>query len=228
MKPVLLIVVVASMATLAAGATAGAAGRQTAAAPEAAATTTPTSPTTTVPSTVARTPSAEDRRLERELGDLASAWASAGGTYGYPFWDRARQRWQDGEISASLFREYVSGYRDRMRLGCQLVDGVDTSSGVADDTHELVSHACDERVAGLESQQRWLDELIDQPVADPSESADQVAADSAQRDERLAKLEADAQEHLQRSFRDTRRAMNLAQAELDAVALDRLPEDAFI
>ncbi|MCW2974143.1 MAG: hypothetical protein JWN72_2416 [Thermoleophilia bacterium] len=185
-------------------------------------------PTPTVPSTTANVPSGDDRRLERQLDELASAWAAAGGTYGYPFWDRARQRWSSGEISASLFREYVSGYRDRIHLGCELVDQVDTSSGAADDTHELVSHACDERVKGLAAQQRWLDRLIDQPVADPDATTEDAAAAATQRDEELAELEADAQEHLQRSFRDTRRAMELAQGELEAAGLDRLREDAFV
>ncbi|MBC7460332.1 MAG: hypothetical protein H7287_03120 [Thermoleophilia bacterium] len=192
------------------------------------ATTTPTQPAATVPSTTVSAPSSDDRRLERELDDVASAWAAAGGTYGYPFWDRARQRWHSGEISASLFREYVSGYRDRIHLGCELVDRVVTSSGAADDTHELVSHACSERVKGLTAQQKWLDRLIDKPVAGPEDSAEDVAASATRRDEQLSQLEADAQEHLQRSFRDARRAMNLAQGELDAAGLERLREDAFI
>ncbi|MCW2950424.1 MAG: hypothetical protein JWN41_1437, partial [Thermoleophilia bacterium] len=112
--------------------------------------------TAAVGTTTATRPSNESQRLQRELGELASAWASAGGTYGYPYWDKARQRWHAGTISTSLFREYVAGYRDRMRLGCQLVDDVATSDGIAHDTQKLVRDACDERVQGLAAQQRWL------------------------------------------------------------------------
>ena len=187
-----------------------------------------TAPTTTA-STTASTPDADARRMGRELDDLASAWAAAGGTYGYPFWAKAQERWRMGEISASLFREYVSGYRDRMHLGCQLVDDVSTSDGVADDTHRLVSDACAQRVKGLAAQQRWLDDLIAGPVAaDPAASTADRDAATAARDTELAAREAEAQEALQRSFRDTRQALDLAQAELDANGLERLHEDAFM
>ncbi|MCW2950009.1 MAG: hypothetical protein JWN41_1022, partial [Thermoleophilia bacterium] len=51
---------------------------------------------------------------------------------------------------------------------------------------------------------------------------------AAKRDQQLTDLEADAERHLQSSFRDTRLAMNLAQAELDSEGVPRLREGAFL
>jgi regulator of protease activity HflC (stomatin/prohibitin superfamily) len=158
--------------------------------------------------------------MRRELRDLASAWADGGGTYGYPFWEKAGQRWRTGEISTTLYREYVTGYRDRLVLGCDLLDAIDTSTKVADEVRSRVLDSCHERVDALRAQQRWLDARID---ADSAPSTDDAAAE-----ERATKAQAEADAALQDSYRDARLATDQAQAELDRVGLKRLSEGAFI
>lgn len=167
-------------------------------------------------------PGDDERAMRGELADLADAWAIGGGSFGYPFWDKAAQRWRAHEISTPLFREYVTGYRDRLVVGCGLIDDVEADSDTASGVQELLADACEDRVEGLRGQRRWLDELISGEIAATAE------VDRAERDARIATLEQELGERFDRSFRDTRRAMNLAQAELDAHGLDRLPEDAFV
>ena len=163
----------------------------------------------------------EGRILERELDELADAWADGGGRFGYPYWDKAGHRWRSGEISTSLFREYVTSYRDRLVEGCELLESVNTSGAVADEVRDLVVNSCSRRVDGLRAQQRWLDELIRRDSGATDDAPEVV-------DERLAEREADANEAFQESWRDARLAMDLAQSELDSQAAELLPEDAFI
>lgn len=193
----------------------------------------------------------DEARAARELRDLARAWSDGGGRYGYPFWDKAAHRWRAGEISASLFREYVTGYRDRLVSGCDLLNGVDTSTDVSDDVRALVMDACTARLEGLRMQQRMLDEVIRDEArpadtaagapqgsreaassaplvdADPDAAA-KIADESVAAEQRRAELEAGADAKFQEAWRDARLAMDQAQAELDAQGSDRLAEDAFI
>ncbi|MCW2960325.1 MAG: hypothetical protein JWM25_896 [Thermoleophilia bacterium] len=166
-------------------------------------------------------PSDDDRRMRSDLVQLADAWAAGGGRFGYPFWDKAAQRWRAHEISASLFREYVTGYRDRLVVGCEALDDVDVDGDLARDVRELVTDSCDDRIEGLRAQQRWLDELI-------LREAGRAGLDLEESDERLAELDAETQDRFTKSFRATRLAMDQLQAALDEQGMDRLPEDAFI
>lgn len=168
---------------------------------------------------------AGDRRVVRELELLADAWAEGGGTYGYPFWAKAQERWRAGTISASVLREYTSGYRDSLQIGCDLVDAVDVETDVAKDVREMLVDACGARVDALRAQQQQLDRVIERRAAQAGEfDADELAEldkDVATRAETVA-------QRLQESYRGTREAMELAQAELDAGGFERLREDAFI
>lgn len=165
------------------------------------------------------------REMQRELRALAAAWRDGGGMYGYPFWEKAQQRWRAGEISASVFREYVTGYRDRVSVGCELLDAIDTSTDQSGDVRALVTKACQERREGLREQQRWLDDLIrrDSGELDPQDEDARAALD-----ERIAEREMAANESFESSWRRTREAMDLAQESLEESGFDRLHEDAFI
>jgi hypothetical protein len=159
--------------------------------------------------------------MRGELKELAEAWADGGGTFGYPFWEKAGHRMQTGEITPTMYREYVTGYRDRLVLGCGLIEHVDTSSDTTEQVRGLVLDACEARVDGLRQQQHWLDELIDATTAtDEDEAADHRTKASEHQAEALTKLED--------SWRDTRMAMDAAQSALDAAGLERLHEDAFL
>lgn len=162
----------------------------------------------------------EAREMRGEMRDLEEAWADGGGTFGYPFWDKAGARWRTGQISTAIYREYVTGYRDRLVVGCELLDSVDVATEPASEVRDLAQGACERRVEALRAQQRWLDELIEAAVADGD--AEVEAA------ERAAGHEAEAREALQESWRDARLATNLAQESLDRARLDRLAEDAFL
>ena len=168
-------------------------------------------------------PATGARQLRSELVALADAWAEGGGTFGYPFWDKAAQRYGAREISPSLFREYVSGYRDRLSAGCQLLEAIDGSDGVASDVDELVREACARRVEGLRAQQQLLGVLIASTAASSPSPADSEALDA-----RIAELEAEANDAFQDAWRSTRTAMDVAQAALVEGGADPLPEDAFI
>jgi hypothetical protein len=166
-------------------------------------------------------PSDRERRMRRELKALASAWADGGGTFGYPFWEKARQRLAMRQITTSMYREYVTGYRDRLVVGCDLLDQVDTETEVAGDVRRLVIDSCESRVEALRAEQRSLDLQIRRDGGDPD-------IDPASVEEEIADHDADALEAFQSSFRDARLAMDLAQTELDMAGLERLPEDAFV
>ena len=173
------------------------------------------------PDTKRPKPSDAERQMRRELKALASAWADGGGTFGYPFWEKARQRWAMRQITTSMYREYVTGYRDRLVVGCDLIDQVDTETEVAGDVRRLVMDACESRVEALRAEQRSLDLQIRRDGGDPDVDPTSVEEDIAGHD-------ADALEAFQASFRDARLAMDLAQTELDLAGLERLPEDAFV
>jgi hypothetical protein len=186
-------------------------------------TTSPPASTTPQPEThVDPKPATDDERAMRaELKDLARAWADGGGTFGYPFWEKARQRFALRQITASMYREYVTGYRDRLVLGCDLLDQVDTSTDISTNVRELAIEACGDRVDALRAMQRSLDEQVRRAGQDPE-------LDVAASDKRIDELDTEALEALQSSFRSTRLAMDVAQSNLDAVGLQRLSEDAFI
>lgn len=180
----------------------------------------------------ATTPSEEDERLRDELAELARAWMLGGGEFGYPFWEKAGQRWTGGQVTTPIYREYSTGYRDRLRAGCELLDSLDVDADVAREVRSLIEDSCRRRIEALRAQQRWLDTLIelDVPATPAGTPADQEAEA-----ERIAELQATAAEHesayreaLQDSYRGARLAMTLAQSALDARGLERLPEDAFI
>lgn len=163
----------------------------------------------------------DDRAMRSELRALARAWADGGGTFGYPFWSKAAQRWRRGEITAAVFREYVTGYRDRLVLGCDLLDDVDTEIDPTDEVQALVADACRSRIEALREQQRALDASIQATIA----GAD---ADIEELETEMAEHEANAAEKLQESFRGTRLGMNLAQSRLERAGLAPLREDAFL
>ena len=163
------------------------------------------------------------RELRRELRLLARAWDEGGGQFGYPYWEKAGQRWRLRQITTTMYREYVTGYRDRLRAGCELLDAAEVDSPEARDVRTLALDACRERLDALRDQQRWLDELIRRDGLEPANEAD-----AASLDERITELEASWRGHLQDSFRDARLATDLTQRELDERGLDRLSEDAFI
>jgi len=160
-------------------------------------------------------------QLASELRALAQAWSDGGGAFGYPFWEKAGQRWRQKQVTTTMYREYVTGYRDRLVLGCPLVDSVDVEEAEAVDVKELLVEACTRRIDGLRAQQQWLDELVHEAGRDPDADADAIA-------ERIAEREAQATEALQDSWRGTRLAMDSAQAALDAIDEERLAEDAFL
>lgn len=168
-----------------------------------------------------RAPSEDERAMRSELRELERAWADGGGTFGYPFWEKAGQRWRTKEITTPMYREYVTGYRDRLVVGCQLLDQVDTGSDTATEVRELVLEACERRVDALRAQQRSLDEQIRRSSGDPD-------VDVAASEEQGAEHDREADEALQESFRMAREAMDLGQAELDAAGLERVSEDAFL
>lgn len=165
----------------------------------------------------------EAREMRSELRSLARAWDEGGGRFGYPFWEKAGQRWTARQITTTMYREYVTGYRDRLRAGCELLDSADLDTGEARDVRKLALDSCRARVDALRDQQRWLDELIRR---DGIEEAPET--DAAALDERITELEARWRERLEESYRDARLAMDLAQQELDESGQARLSEDAFI
>jgi hypothetical protein len=168
-------------------------------------------------------PDEDDRRLGRDLRDLAEAWASGGGEFGYPFWEKAGQRWRTGQVTTTMYREYVTGYRDQLRVGCELVDSIDVDTPESDDVKSLVLDSCGRRVEALRAQQQWLDDLA-------ARDAGRITSedDIAELDERIAERETSYREALQESFRDARLALDQSQAALESAGLERLPEDAFI
>ncbi len=166
---------------------------------------------------------AEARLIRRELRSLARAWEEGGGRFGFPFWEKAGQRWTDRQITTPMYREYVAGYRDRLRAGCALLDAADIETSEARDVRSLVLDSCNKRVDALRDQQRWLDELIRRDGTEIGTEDDAVALD-----ERIAERQQAWQEALQESYRDARLAMDLAQRELDESGMERLSEDAFI
>lgn len=179
------------------------------------------------------------RSMRAELDRLARAWADGAGTFGYPFWEKAGQRWRTGQITTPMYREYVTGYRDQLEIACELLDGVETSTDTAGDVRRLVRSSCRSRLTGLRVQQRWLREQIQRDALpdgadadDAPDAADDAVSDvdakRAELDAEIATHEAEARDALQESFRDARLAMDAAQSALDAAGLSRLPEDAFI
>ena len=187
--------------------------------------------------TVEQPGSQEERdRLERDLQRLADAWALGGGTFGFPFWEKAGQRWRTDQVGTPLYREYVTGYRDRLRGGCELLDAVDVDQRVADDVKGLVVDSCRSRLRALRAQQQWLDVLMElDQAAVASASAPVTGDDAPDAAERAQELQVEAADHereyrelLQASYRDARLAMQLAQSALDGAGRERLAEDAFI
>ncbi|MCW2926236.1 MAG: hypothetical protein JWM86_204 [Thermoleophilia bacterium] len=171
----------------------------------------------------ARSTSEEQEQVGSELRSLADAWADGGGTFGYPFWEKAGQRWRAGQLTNTMYREYVTGYRDRLRTGCELLDSVDASTDVAGDVRRLLLDSCERRLEGLRAQQRSLGDLIAR-----EDGSERDADELEQLDGRIAERDAEAIEALQDSYRDARIALDLAQSELDEAGIDRLAEDAFI
>lgn len=184
----------------------------------------------------------ERRELAAELDRLADAWALGGGTFGYPFWEKAQQRWQAGRMSSALFREYATGYRDRLRAGCELLDATDVDQSGAKDVRSLLLDACSRRIDALDAQQQWLDARIERdhlvaaPVSGAAAPVDttvglapaELAARRSELADTAAAREAEFRAAIEESYRDARLALDLAQSELDAAQLDRLPEGAFI
>lgn len=179
-------------------------------------------PTTTpLPDDVRPTPSRREREMRAQLRELAQAWADGGGTFGFPFWEKASQRWTRGEITTPMYREYVTGYRDLLDAGCDLVDQVDVDHDASREAKGHVFDACERRVDALRSLQRSLDEQIRRDSSDPE-------VDRVRIEERIVEYDLETVDALQDSYRHARLAMNIAQAELDRAGLERLPEDAFV
>lgn len=178
-------------------------------------------------------PTERARQMAAELRELEDAWARGGGTYGYPFWEKAGHRWRTGRISAPMYREYVTGYRDRLVPGCGLLRRAELDTRVGGVVRRLLLDACELRVEALRAQQRALDDRIRQERVVPEAGSEQVedAEDLEQLDEleqRIARHEEEANASLQQSYRAARLALDHAQAALDAAKLSRLAEDAFI
>ena len=184
-------------------------------------------------------PDAGERRLRRDLDALADAWSLGGGRFGFPYWEKASQRWTAGQLSTALFREYVAGYRDRLRSGCDLLRATEVDSDAAWDVRSLLVDSCSRRMDALKAQQRWLDALLGKDAAmriEPNEggvaakAAPSAAAvrDAADLDAQAVSQEQEFRDSIQESFRDARLALDLAQRELDHAGVQRLPEDAFI
>ncbi|MCW2924998.1 MAG: hypothetical protein JWM98_2402 [Thermoleophilia bacterium] len=165
--------------------------------------------------------SSDPKAMRTSLRELARAWSDGGGKFGYPYWSKAQQRWRTHEITAPMFREYVTGYRDRLVLGCDLLDEVSVDEDVARSVAELVVEACRRRVDALREQQRYLGDTIRSAAGGPDVDTEALDASAADH-------EAKAGEAMEQSFRDTRLAMDRAQAALDAADFDRLHEDAFL
>lgn len=180
---------------------------------------TPTTATTTTSA------SSDEREAAKEIRALAEAWYEGGGHYGYPFWAKAYERWKAKSISPSVFREYVTGYRDNLQRGCELLDTIDVNHDASRDVRDLIMEACRARVDALRAQKRELDATVKRgatPVADlDAEERASLAGEIAEQNSIVV-------DKLQQSWRNTRLAMDRAQAQLDESGLDRLREDAIL
>lgn len=169
------------------------------------------------------TPDPSARQLHQDLRRLERAWSDGGGRFGYPFWEEAGQRWRTSQISAAMYREYVTGYRDSLELGCPLVDAIDLETDIARGLRDRLVEACTDRLDGLRAQDRWLQALIRRDV--------EVDADADTTDainDSIATYDEQARAKFEESFRGTREAMDAAQAALDAAEAERIDESAFL
>ena len=153
--------------------------------------------------------------LAADLRALAAIWADFGGRWGYPWWERSWRSWQDGALDPGSAREHVVGYAALLEPGCAELDGAEPAAPVAERVRELLAAACSTRLRALRGQAELLDGIVEDGV--------QPAAD-----EDAAELAASVEVDLQDSWRDARLAMELAQAQLEALGEPRLPEDAII
>lgn len=171
---------------------------------------------------------ATDARVElvaNELHELGSLWNSTSGLYGYPFWEKALQRWRSGSLTPSMMREYVTGYRDSLNLTCETVDDASIGSDIARSVRTLLVDACEDRIDALKAQKQQLDIIVELASAQASSlTADERRELEEKRDEHAEKYV----EMIQRSWRATREAMTIAQNELRASGSDLLDEDSFI
>lgn len=180
-------------------------------------------------------PSRDERSARASLVELADAWMVGGGEFGFPFWDKAGRRWAAGQLTTTMYREYVTGYRDRLRSGCELLDAIDVKGSVPRDVPSLVRDSCSMRLRALDSQQRWLGALIELDARNSDDGGSgtrAVADDTASEDESLREAAVEHEQAyraaLQESYRNARRAMNEAQAWLDETGQERLAEDSII
>lgn len=181
-------------------------------------------------------PTRDDRKGRETMVDLAHAWAVGGGTFGYPFWDKAGHRWSQGQISTVMYREYVTGYRDRLKSGCDLLAAIEIRGSVPKDIPDLVIASCENRLEALQQQQRWLEALIELgSLPSPKLAAEGARHEQLEIDDQRAELQRSAVERerrfnaaIEQSYKEARIALNLAQEWLDVTGQERIDEGAFI
>jgi len=155
----------------------------------------------------------EQGQTRTDLVRLANAWADAGGRDGYPFWEKAWRRYQQGQLAGSTLRDYTVAYRDVMRRGGGAVSGQDVDTDGADAVRERLTRALRLRVEALSLLAEYLERRTT-PVEEGPEAQTQ----------RLG----EAIEGLDASYRQARLAMNLSQAALGAAGREPLAESSFL
>lgn len=158
----------------------------------------------------------EERRLRvrTDLERLADAWASVGGSDGYPFWEKAWRSYGRGEIAASSLRDYTVSYRELLERGSGVLASRNVDTQVARVVRGQLVRALELRVDALGLLAEYLDQKRGLGEADDSED--------------LHRTLDRATEQLQASYRATRLAMNTSQAALAATGQPPLSESSFL
>lgn len=161
-------------------------------------------------------------KVSKDLKDVTRVWGEAGGTWAFPFWEKAYRRWRDHNINDSTFREYVIAYREQLDPGCDVLDGLKMSTDPGNQVADLAVAACKSRLRAL----RDLRQLLDLNIEHQGD-AKGTANDPDTTDE-MHVLDTSFQTNLQNSYYATRIAMNGAQELLKVAKKPALPQDAML
>lgn len=163
-------------------------------------------------------------RVSDDIRNLARVWGEAGGTWAFPYWEKAYQRWRERTINDSTFREYVIAYREQLDPGCDVLAGLKLATNEGRQVANVVNSACDSRLHALDTLRMLLDARIEQPIQPEDAQETPDAGDDAG----VSALEERFESQLQQSYHASRLAMNGAQALLAAARTSALPQDAFM